>query len=199
MLCIYSFPLKSSMVTLLVCGMGFQVTFVNNNRDVYEIEPSSSTGLKKIYVLYDTDGVGMTYTATTENPVSFFVYDEMGGAYAQPVEEGITVDGLNYTLQQVIPNKGYILEEGTTRYYIWVTDYSDYRLKLNGISAADLPAGNVKMFFGEGDDTDGLTPNPSPKREGSAGAWYTIDGRRVSGKPTQKGIYVNNGRKVVIK
>ena len=71
--------------------------------------------------------------------------------------------------------------------------------QLNGISAADLPAGNVKMFFGEGDDTDGLTPNPSPKREGSAGAWYTIDGRRVSGKPTQKGIYVNNGRKVVMK
>ena len=71
--------------------------------------------------------------------------------------------------------------------------------QLNGISATDLPAGNVKMFFGEGDDTDGLTPNPSPKREGSAGAWYTIDGRRVSGKPTQKGIYVNNGRKVVIK
>ena len=71
--------------------------------------------------------------------------------------------------------------------------------QLNGISATDLPAGNVKMFFGEGDDTDGLTPNPSPKREGSAGAWYTIDGRRLSGKPTQKGIYVNNGRKVVMK
>ena len=71
--------------------------------------------------------------------------------------------------------------------------------QLNGISAADLPAGNVKMFFGEGDDTDGLTPNPSPMGEGSAGAWYTINGRRLHGKPTQRGIYINNGRKVVIK
>ena len=69
----------------------------------------------------------------------------------------------------------------------------------NGLSAADLSAGNVKMFFGEGDDTDGLTPNPSPKREGSAGAWYTIDGRRLNGKPAHKGVYVVNGRKVVIK
>ena len=32
-----------------------------------------------------------------------------------------------------------------------------------------------------------------------AGAWYTLDGRKLDGKPTAKGIYVNNGRKVVIK
>jgi len=30
-------------------------------------------------------------------------------------------------------------------------------------------------------------------------AWYTLDGRKLSDKPTQRGIYVNNGRKVVIK
>ena len=30
-------------------------------------------------------------------------------------------------------------------------------------------------------------------------AWYTIDGRRLSGKPTQKGLYIINGKKVVIK
>ena len=30
-------------------------------------------------------------------------------------------------------------------------------------------------------------------------AWYSLDGRRMVGKPTAKGIYVNNGKKVVIK
>ncbi len=30
-------------------------------------------------------------------------------------------------------------------------------------------------------------------------AWYIIDGRRLSGKPTQKGLYIVNGRKVVVK
>ena len=29
--------------------------------------------------------------------------------------------------------------------------------------------------------------------------WYTLDGKRLSTQPTQKGIYVNNGKKVVIK
>ena len=28
--------------------------------------------------------------------------------------------------------------------------------------------------------------------------WYTLDGRKLSGVPTQKGIYINNGKKVVI-
>ena len=30
------------------------------------------------------------------------------------------------------------------------------------------------------------------------GAWYTIDGRECNGKPTQKGLYIHNGRKVTI-
>ena len=34
--------------------------------------------------------------------------------------------------------------------------------------------------------------------EGSAD-WYTLDGRRLSGKPAQKGIYINSGKKVVNK
>ncbi|MBQ6751500.1 MAG: hypothetical protein IJR02_12150 [Bacteroidaceae bacterium] len=33
----------------------------------------------------------------------------------------------------------------------------------------------------------------------SLSEWYTLDGRRLDGKPTAKGIYINNGRKVVIK
>jgi hypothetical protein len=32
-----------------------------------------------------------------------------------------------------------------------------------------------------------------------ADAWYSIDGRKLEGKPTRRGIYVNGGRKVVIR
>ena len=30
-------------------------------------------------------------------------------------------------------------------------------------------------------------------------AWYTLDGRRLSGKPAAKGLYIKNGKKTVIK
>ena len=29
--------------------------------------------------------------------------------------------------------------------------------------------------------------------------WFTLDGRRLDGKPAQRGVYVNGGRKVVMK
>lgn len=31
------------------------------------------------------------------------------------------------------------------------------------------------------------------------GGWYTLDGRKLNGRPSLKGIYINNGRKIVIK
>ena len=44
---------------------------------------------------------------------------------------------------------------------------------------------------------ESLTSDPSPKGEGSG--YYTLDGRRLQDKPTAKGLYIVNGRKVVIK
>jgi hypothetical protein len=29
--------------------------------------------------------------------------------------------------------------------------------------------------------------------------WYSLDGRKLEGKPTVKGIYIHNGRKEVVK
>ncbi len=68
--------------------------------------------------------------------------------------------------------------------------------QLNGISAADLPVGNVKMFFG---DEETSIHDSQFIIHDEAETWYTLDGRRLSGKPTQRGIYINNGRKVVMK
>ena len=33
----------------------------------------------------------------------------------------------------------------------------------------------------------------------SSGAWYSMDGHRIEGLPTKKGVYIRNGRKAVIK
>ena len=30
-------------------------------------------------------------------------------------------------------------------------------------------------------------------------AWYTLDGRRIEGQPSTKGVYINNGKKVIVK
>lgn len=39
----------------------------------------------------------------------------------------------------------------------------------------------------------------TPSAKDDVNSYYTIDGRKLSGKPMQRGIYINNGNKVVIK
>lgn len=60
------------------------------------------------------------------------------------------------------------------------------------------------LNFGE-DATDivDLTSNPAAQGLGNSNAlpqiWYLPDGRRLSSKPTVKGVYIFNGHQVVIK
>jgi len=57
-----------------------------------------------------------------------------------------------------------------------------------------------KLNFGDDDDATGIiSVHDSGFMVNGSDAWYTIDGRKLSGKPTAKGIYINNGRKVAIK
>ena len=61
-------------------------------------------------------------------------------------------------------------------------------------------ARGIHFFDGEGEATGIASMDYGKlKMENEAGAWYTLDGRRLDGKPAKKGVYVNKGIKVVIK
>ena len=55
------------------------------------------------------------------------------------------------------------------------------------------------MVFDE--NTTAINEHESHKSHELSGAWYTLDGRRIANgqKPTAKGLYIVNGKKVVIK
>ena len=57
-----------------------------------------------------------------------------------------------------------------------------------------------RINFGD-DEATGIISieNGKLKIENDADAWYTLDGRRLNGKPSRAGVYINNGIKVVIK
>ena len=54
---------------------------------------------------------------------------------------------------------------------------------------------SIAISWGEETGVERLTPNPSLKSEGNT--WFTLDGRRVNGEPQSKGVYINNGKKVI--
>lgn len=49
------------------------------------------------------------------------------------------------------------------------------------------------------DEATGIKTTDFTDYTDSEDAWYTLDGRRLQGKPAKSGIYVNNGKKIVIK
>ncbi len=68
---------------------------------------------------------------------------------------------------------------------------------LGGLTLDGVNASAIQLNFdGEG-ETTGISPSPAlPQGEG---AWYSLDGRKLQGTPTAKGIYIKNGKKIVIK
>ena len=65
----------------------------------------------------------------------------------------------------------------------------------------DLGSASAREFVMNFDGENEVTSLPQPlQKEGSqADAWYTLDGRKLNGKPTTKGLYIHNGKKVIIK
>ncbi len=59
---------------------------------------------------------------------------------------------------------------------------------------------SVESLGGSGDDdTTGIEDLTIVDPELREGSWYSLDGRRLEGRPTKKGVYIKNGKKLVIK
>lgn len=56
----------------------------------------------------------------------------------------------------------------------------------------------LKIFVPDNGISTGIDNGQRSKGLGQRDGWYTIDGRKLSGKPTRKGIYINNSQKTVV-
>ena len=67
-----------------------------------------------------------------------------------------------------------------------IRDYQGQRIHLIGIG-------------GSSETTEiGDVPRLNEKGEMINDNWHTLDGRKLSGEPTKSGIYVRNGKKVIV-
>ncbi len=70
----------------------------------------------------------------------------------------------------------------------------------NSVTAGNVSNGINNFVLNFGDEFTGIVSiSNASEKEGAAFGWFTLDGRRLSSKPTAKGIYINNGHKVVMK
>ena len=74
--------------------------------------------------------------------------------------------------------------------------YTGTEVPANRAYLADVPAEVKGLVIDFEDGADGIM---APKVEQARTGWYDLNGRKLYGKPTQRGIYINNGNKTVVK
>lgn len=91
----------------------------------------------------------------------------------------------------------------TSCYLMWAGSEPSNARALTRSTAAteELPQSiTVKLISANGETTAiGTLDTKTGEVTFDSEAWYTLDGIRLSGKPSTKGIYINNGKKVIIK
>ena len=151
-------------VLALLSANGQVEFFGVGEHPVIELTPEMSTGLHKIYVVFDTDGVGMKFNSSTGEPAQWesFTYHN-GNLVIEPVP-GIRWNGMATTLDRIIPNIGYKIVEGTKTFYCWVVNYADYYLELNSMTVNDEAPCSLLSFNING--------------HGDAIPYYSLNGHR---------------------
>ncbi len=64
------------------------------------------------------------------------------------------------------------------------------------VFTAEAEALEFTMDFGDGTT---VIQGAELNLDTESGAWYTVDGRKLSAEPTAKGVYIHNGQKMIIK
>ena len=111
---------------------------------------------------------------------------------------GITVDKDASYLRFLVGNREKWAQIGATSANAW--DVTEFAAFVNLTQAA---AGREVTFTME--EADGSTTTvksinmENTINNANAEGWYTIDGMKLNAAPTQKGIYINNGKKIVVK
>jgi len=127
-----------------------------------------------------------------------------------PVTEIIMDESANYMMAPVFQrlaaqNNLYVLNVGEQRsgYPEGSIFESNYRAVLPFQAYVEHKGSNpAPPYFIVGDlggDTTGIDATLVNSERVNSEAWYTLDGRKLQGKPTQKGVYITNGKKVIIK
>lgn len=158
--------------------------------------PANQPFLVKPLAAVDFDEVD-----ASDNKIHVFKGVKFVAADAQPKYTG--VDGAvftgNYEASYDIPSTNYwALQSGTFNHFTEGLPLGFLRGYIELTSGA--PAAE---FFVEDLDANGATAikslNVETMQSVDADGWYTIGGVKLQGAPVEKGVYINNGKKVVIK
>ena len=87
-------------------------------------------------------------------------------------------------------------QSGNFGFFPYTAQYMPARKAYLLVDGGAAQARGLTMTF---DETTGISSTTNDTNDTNDKAWYTLDGRKLDGKPTTKGLYIHNGKKTVIK
>jgi hypothetical protein len=189
-----------------------------NNVEAKVLRPSDS-GLSGSTLTLNFDNASEPILAGTPFIVK---WDNTGENITNPVFQDVTIDNSadaiarmtqpstdgtvsfkgTYAWQEYTTENQSILLLGTNNQLFWPKPDGDNKPSIGACRAYfelsdGTSAREFVLTFGEV-ETSSL-PQPLQKEGSQNAAWYTLDGRKLDAKPTKKGLYIVNGRKIIIK
>ena len=150
----------------------------------------------------NTPFVVKVYEKTNMNSVSF--YDKLIVNSAAPVvadEAGVKFIGSYSHKIGFAANEAFFsASEDRNDYYWGSATNSTYMAPLGAYFQLPEGAPARTITFQEADgSTTAIDAITTANEVKNAEGWYTVNGVKLQGMPTEKGIYINNGKKVVVK
>ena len=113
--------------------------------------------------------------------------------------DGNELKGVDVATPQAASKTYYVMSKKTGKNFGFYKLASGTNLGANK-AYLEVSTSGAPEFVGFGDEETSLTPErPTPNPSLYGGEWYDLQGQKLCGKPTKKGVYVVNGQKVVIK
>lgn len=115
-----------------------KVNIVGSEFKVIEVKPDANTGLNNIFVVYDTNGCTLRYSASNGYTATVLRYSNLGGGYAEEVT-GVEREASAVSFPLSTDDLGYIIEDGTNRYYCWVVNYTNHKFSISSLTPSSAP------------------------------------------------------------
>jgi hypothetical protein len=168
----------------------FKLTVMSSGTDIMQIAELKLNGTAAYNALVNPTFNNVTISNTSQAvPAAANAEVTFEGSYA-PINVGSSGD--NHLLYMGANNTLYYPSQAMT------IGAQRAVFRLHGIEAG-TPQSAVRAIvlnFEEDGETTGVAPmdNGKLKIDNEAGAWYTVEGVKLTGKPTRKGLYINNHR-----
>ena len=200
---------KSEGVTSLM-GSGWQTPANTEWRYLLDERPNAA-GLKALATVAGTRGLVLLPDAW-KAPSDVTVAD--GGTYTDEQWTSLENAGAVFLPAAGKFNDGLSLDDVGTVGYYWSSTLSDQKTPNSvneayamSFSTSVKPAGlisrrtgaAVRLVMAAESTTTGIQEVTATQQRPVDNAWYDLSGRRLTAKPTQRGIYIWNGKKHIVK